>query len=84
MTPRNYGISEATLKRLAEEIVRSRKPEKSGLLEQLTDSRLSSEDRESVREILADALVEEGLGPDDEPNSRGRLIEMAIDWIGRQ
>ena len=33
---------------------------------------------EEIRQTLADELVESGLGPDGEPNDRGRLIEVAV------
>lgn len=43
---------------------------------------LSSEQRENIREALADELVETGLDENDEPNSKGLLLEHIIDRLG--
>ena len=79
-----YGVTGTVLVRLLEEVVRARAPEKLMLMAKVSAGSLSSDEREELREVLADALVEEGLGSDDEPNERGRLLEAAIDWLRHQ
>jgi hypothetical protein len=44
--------------------------------------RARAHERETMRDLLSDEFVETGLGPDDEPNQRGLLIEAAIAWLG--
>jgi hypothetical protein len=44
---------------------------------------LSDDERETLRSVVADELVETGLGPDDEPNARGKVLEDLIDRLGR-
>ncbi len=43
---------------------------------------MSEADKEFVREIVADELVEHGLQPDDEPTPYGLALEELIDWLG--
>ncbi|MBP6940667.1 MAG: hypothetical protein KBB65_02745 [Syntrophorhabdaceae bacterium] len=43
---------------------------------------LTDEQREKLREVLANELLETGLGKDDEPNERGLLLEGLIDRLG--
>ena len=78
-----YGVSDEVLRRLVREVVSARAPDRIGLIDKL-GSRLDQSTRESIRHILADELLETGLGPDDEHNERGLLIESAIDWLGHQ
>ena len=84
MSKHGYAVTQAQLCKLLEEIVRARAPDQLSLITRLGHASFSPEDREALRETLSEELVEEGLGPDDEPNSRGRLIEAAIDWLGHQ
>ena len=77
-----YGVTEKTLRDLVEAVVRARVFDSATLLAALERGPISTEAREAIREALADELVETGLGPDAEPNDRGRLIETAIDWLG--
>lgn len=77
------GITEEALRRLTAEVVRTRAPERLGLLDELGSRPLEEGTREVLRGLLADELVETGLDEDDEPNDRGRLIEAAIDWLGQ-
>jgi hypothetical protein len=79
-----YGVTEEFLATLIEEIVSSRAPEKARLISIAREAALTEEQRESLRGVLSDELADTGLGPDDEPNERGRLIEAAIDWLGRR
>jgi hypothetical protein len=78
----DYGVTETVLVRLLDEVVRTRAPEKLMLITKACAGSLAADEREELRDVLADELVEEGLGPDDEPMKRGRLIEAAIDWLG--
>lgn len=79
---RRYGIgvTEEVFRRLIRETLETRAPDRIGLLDRL-GSRIDEVTRESLRELLADELVASGLGPDDEPNEQGILIEAAIDWL---
>jgi hypothetical protein len=79
---RRYGVSEEVLRRLVREVVTARAPDHIGLLDKI-GAGIDDDTRQSIREILADELVETGLRPDDEPNERGLLIEAAIAWLGR-
>lgn len=81
---RRYPISEPAMIRLVESVLRARAPEKVSVASALPDRPLSGDERELLRELLADELVETGLGPDDEPNERGRVIEDAIDWLAHK
>lgn len=77
-----FGITEEVLRRLIREVVGERTPEQINLIDKLGSRPLDQSTRETLREILADELVETGLDQDDEPNERGHLIEAAIDWLG--
>ena len=79
-----YGVTDAVLLRVIHEVVTTRAPEKLGLILNLGTAPLSADSREAIRGLLADELVENGLGSDDEPNERGRHVEAAIDWLGHQ
>ena len=79
-----YGVTDAVLLRVIHEVVSTRAPEKLGLIGTLGAAPLSADSREAIRGLLADELIENGLGPDDEPNKRGRDVEAAIDWLGHQ
>ncbi len=84
MARNGYGITEKVIVNFICRVVRDRNPESVGLLSTLGIEPLSDEQLEVFRRVLADELVEEGLGPDDEPNAHGLLVETAIDWLGRQ
>jgi hypothetical protein len=79
-----FALTDESLVRLISEVVLAREPAQLDVVGQLRTRRLTEDEREAIREILADELLENGLGPDDEPNERGSLIETAIDWLGRQ
>lgn len=72
---------EDRVKALLLEIVQRRDPPAHFLLDRLGS--LSDHERETLRSLLADELVETGLGPDDEPNARGIELEDLIDRLGR-
>jgi CRISPR/Cas system-associated endonuclease Cas1 len=82
MSKYGYGVTESLLQRILEEVVRARAPERLSLISRVREGSLVPDEMEELREILADELVEEGLGTDDEPNERGLLVEAAIDWLG--
>ena len=84
MSRYGYGVTDKVITALIQDILRVRAPDKLGLITRLPGQPLSEDEREAVREVLADELLEEGLGPDEEPNERGRLVESAIDWLGHQ
>jgi len=43
---------------------------------------LTGEQREEIREAIADELLKTGLSENDEPNERGLLLESLIDRLG--
>lgn len=66
------------------EIVSRRAPGALRKAHQVGAGALSDENREMLREIVVDELIESGLGADNEPNARGHLLEAIIDWLGRE
>jgi hypothetical protein len=64
------------------EVLTKRAPDWLLKLDSLGHTPLSDEDRNTLREILTDELVETGLRPDSEPNARGHALEDLIDRIG--
>lgn len=69
---------------LLEQIVARRRPELLRLLSLLGKVKLSEDQREALREVVASEFTEVGLSDQDEPNSYGRVLEELIDWIGHQ
>lgn len=64
-------------------ILSRRRPELLALLEALSSRSLTDEDREVLRAVIADELVEYGLDSKDEPTPHGLFLEDLIDWLGR-
>lgn len=60
--------------------IQKQQPELLPLLDLLGVQPLTEDQREALREALADELVETGLRDDSEPNARGRHLD---DIIGR-
>ena len=79
-----FGITEKVLSQLVREVLKSRAPEGLGIDDVMNAEPLTQEQREAIREVLADEFVASGLGLDWEPNERGRLLEAAIDWLGHK
>lgn len=77
-----FGVTSTSLMRLIRDVIGKRAPEFLPLAQSLGTRPLTEEQREALREALAEELVADGLGPDDEPNDYGRFIEAAIDWLG--
>lgn len=77
-------MTDKFLSDLIEQVLRSRLQDPVVLLSALRRQPLGEDDREEMRGVLADELVENGLGPDGEPNERGNFIEAAIDWLGHR
>ncbi len=84
MSRYGYGVTEKVLQKLTRDVIHARAPEHASLVDQIGAQRLTLDDRDTMREILSDELVDTGLGPDDEPNERGLLIEAAIAWLGHK
>jgi hypothetical protein len=53
-----------------------------GIVASFQSAELTNDQREELRQILTDELMETGLGDDDEPNERGLLLEELIDKLG--
>ena len=67
------------------EVISRRRPELLPILEPIEKGdRLREADRELLREVIAEEFVETGLDPDDEPTSRGLMLEGIIDWLGHR
>jgi hypothetical protein len=64
------------------DIVSRREPRLLPLLEVLEARGLTIDERESLREVIADEFLEKGLRGDDEPNQYGYLLERLIDRLG--
>jgi hypothetical protein len=79
-----YSVTDKFIAGLIEQVLRSRVDNSAAILAALRREPLMDDDMETIRGILAEELVENGLGPDGEPNERGRLIETAIDWLGHR
>ncbi len=77
------GVEDRALVRLIKDIICARAPDLVDVIARIGSEAIPHSDAERVREILADELVENGLGPDDEPDERGRLVELAIDFVGK-
>jgi hypothetical protein len=63
-------------------IVLRRRPDLDTVLRKVGKTALTEEERESLRETLADELCAEGLHPNGEPNERGHFVESLIDALG--
>ena len=48
------------------------------LIEVINNSMLTAEQREDLREAIADELIISGLGKNDEPNLRGKMLDELI------
>jgi hypothetical protein len=67
---------------LLRRIIERRKPGLSPLLNEIGRHRVSDDEREMLRGVVADELVEAGLRPNDEPTAYGLALEAVIDWLG--
>ena len=67
--------------RLLREVLEEREPHLLPCVEALQERLLTPEERRLIRNLLAEKLVETGLGQDDEPNERGVLLEDLTDWL---
>ncbi len=79
----NHGLSSAE-KELLQEVISRRSPESTPLLDALARRRLTDEEREELRQVVTDDLIERGLRDDDEPNEHGHRMERLIDALGYQ
>ncbi len=64
--------------KLLQEILANRRPDLAWLLHNEASQAMAQTDLEAMRETLVAELCETGLGPGDEPNERGLLIETLI------
>lgn len=62
-------------------IVLRRRPGLAHLLEALGRRVLTMDEREAIRDVLADEFCERGLGAGDEPNRYGILVDRMIDVL---
>jgi hypothetical protein len=60
------------------QLVDARRPQLVSLIDRLGKTPLTQDERERIREVLAEELCATGLGADDEPNARGVLIDRMI------
>ncbi|HZG41493.1 MAG TPA: hypothetical protein VEY93_00940 [Longimicrobium sp.] len=68
---------------LISEIAKRRDPALVGLLPEGGQLKLSETQREDLRGLLAEELLDIGLTDADEPSQYGLVIESLIDWLGR-
>jgi hypothetical protein len=71
----------AKLSALLSEVLWKRDPSMIGIVA-FQSAVLTNDQREELRQILTDELIDTGLGDDDEPNERGLLLEELIDKLG--
>ena len=75
------------LKKESEALLRAvlarQRPELLHLLDSDSEAEVSNEQLDELRQIVTDEFSETGLREDDEPNSRGLLLENLIDELGR-
>jgi hypothetical protein len=69
------------LSALLSEVLWKRDPSMIGIVA-FQSAVLTNDQREELRQILTDELMDTGLGDDDEPNERGLLLEELIDKLG--
>lgn len=67
---------------LLSEVLWKREPSLVGVVASLQDIQLTADQREELRQVVTDELMETGLRHDDEPNERGLLLEELIDRLG--
>ena len=67
---------------LLSEAVTKHRPDLTDLLSVLPNEELSEDQREELRQAVADELCETGFREDDEPNRRGLILEELIDRLG--
>jgi hypothetical protein len=72
----------AKLSALLSEVLWKRDPSMIGIVASFQSAEITNDQREELRQILTDELMETGLGDDDEPNERGLLLEELIDKLG--
>lgn len=72
----------AKLSALLSEVVWKRNPSMIGIVASFQNIGLTDDQREELRQILTDELIETGLHENDEPNERGLLLEELIDKLG--
>jgi hypothetical protein len=68
--------------RLLHSIVARRKGELLPLLAALRDRTMVGEEREALRGVVLEELLERGLQAGDEPTAYGLKLEDVIDWLG--
>lgn len=66
------------------EIVHRRSASHDYLIESLGVRALTGDEREALRGVVLDELLDNGLDPDDEPTAWGQKLEDLIDWLGHQ
>ena len=76
MTPAEYD--------LLREIISRRDGSALTLLDALWERRMTEDERERLRGLVADELVERGLEDDDEPTGYGLQLERLVDALGYQ
>jgi len=72
------NFSESSLLR---EIIMKHNDSLINILDSIGQSKLTTEERENLRELIADELIETGLDENDEPNKRGLMLEKLIDML---
>jgi hypothetical protein len=63
------------------DIVARQEPDLSPLVDKLPNTLLTAEEREALREDVADELMVAGLDGDSEPNEYGFFLESLIDRL---
>jgi hypothetical protein len=69
---------------LLRQVVERRHADLLELVDVLDTRPLTDDEREELRGVIADELVEDELDAQDEPTPRGLLLEEVIDWLGHR
>jgi hypothetical protein len=64
--------------KLLREVIWRRQPLLIPIIDAMGEAPLKEEDREMIRNVLADEFIETGLSGDDEPNERGIRLDNII------
>ena len=75
---------DAQSRELLEEVLKARGGDRPALRGIADRNHISDSEVEALCLMITEEFIETGLGPDDEPNERGRRLERLLDGVNRQ
>ncbi len=66
---------------LLEDVVRKQRPDLVRLLDKVRDGDVTDEERCTLMDLISTEFCTSGLGPGDEPNERGFLLEELLSYV---